>query len=149
MMPSKKSKSISSGIILRKNKTFLIIHPTNNTFWNIPKGLQEEGETFKETAIRETREETGLCFSIESLTPLGEFSYLPTKDLILFENITEDLPDINTMKCTSFFKYKDVDLPEIDHFLYVEFETLKNYLNPSLLTIFEKIYGENAFRLIT
>jgi ADP-ribose pyrophosphatase YjhB (NUDIX family) len=55
---------ISAGIIIIWNKNILLAHPTNHKMfstWDIPKGAVEDGESFKEAALRETREEVGLC----------------------------------------------------------------------------------------
>ena len=53
----------SAGIVLfrRKNSEilFLLLHyPSGH--WDFVKGKMEKGETFHQTAIRETREETGI-----------------------------------------------------------------------------------------
>lgn len=40
-------------------------------FWSFPKGHQEIGETDIETAIRETREETGLEVKITDANPIS------------------------------------------------------------------------------
>lgn len=54
----------AGGIVFRRNKKsndieILLIQDAKNR-WTIPKGHIEEGETSKETAEREIREETGL-----------------------------------------------------------------------------------------
>jgi len=54
----------AGGIIFRRNPTskeleILLIQDAKNR-WTIPKGHIEEGETSKETAEREVKEETGL-----------------------------------------------------------------------------------------
>jgi 8-oxo-dGTP pyrophosphatase MutT (NUDIX family) len=41
--------------------------------WALPKGTPDAGETLEETALRETREETGLRVEIEE--PIGSVSY--------------------------------------------------------------------------
>jgi bis(5'-nucleosidyl)-tetraphosphatase len=56
-------EEISAGIVLfRKEETkkiFLLLHyPSGH--WDFVKGKMEKGETTHETAIRETREETGI-----------------------------------------------------------------------------------------
>lgn len=55
---------ISSGIVLIYDDKLLLCHPTNskwNETYSFPKGLKEDNnETLLETAIRETKEETGI-----------------------------------------------------------------------------------------
>ena len=41
--------------------------------WALPKGTPDSGETLEETALRETREETGLQVEIEA--PIRSISY--------------------------------------------------------------------------
>jgi|GEM_PF-1565098 len=82
-MPSKKEKSakgavgrssppISAGCLVTRVRDgvteVLLVHPRGATFrkplFGIPKGEVEPGETPEETALRETREETGLIVQI-------------------------------------------------------------------------------------
>ena len=55
-------EEVSSGIILFndiKGRKFLLLnYPSKH--WDFVKGKMEEGETYHETALRETREETGI-----------------------------------------------------------------------------------------
>jgi 8-oxo-dGTP pyrophosphatase MutT (NUDIX family) len=55
-------EEISAGIILFNNnerRRFLLLnYPSKH--WDFVKGKMEEGETFHETALRETEEETGI-----------------------------------------------------------------------------------------
>jgi 8-oxo-dGTP pyrophosphatase MutT (NUDIX family) len=37
----------------------LVLHDTPHPYWGFPKGRQNQGESYKQTAIREIREETG------------------------------------------------------------------------------------------
>jgi 8-oxo-dGTP pyrophosphatase MutT (NUDIX family) len=41
--------------------------------WALPKGTPDQGETLEETAVREVKEETGLCVEIEAT--LGNIEY--------------------------------------------------------------------------
>jgi 8-oxo-dGTP pyrophosphatase MutT (NUDIX family) len=43
----------------------LLVHRRNPRLWALPKGTPDSGETIEETALRETREETGLEVAIE------------------------------------------------------------------------------------
>lgn len=48
----------SGGLLLNSNDEFLFIK--RNGRWDVPKGHLEKGESFRECAVREVREETGL-----------------------------------------------------------------------------------------
>jgi 8-oxo-dGTP pyrophosphatase MutT (NUDIX family) len=43
----------------------LLVHRRSPRLWALPKGTPDSGETVEETALRETREETGLEVAIE------------------------------------------------------------------------------------
>ncbi|MDQ2674014.1 MAG: NUDIX hydrolase [Chloroflexota bacterium] len=43
----------------------LLVHRRSPRLWALPKGTPDSGETVEETALRETREETGLEVPIE------------------------------------------------------------------------------------
>lgn len=45
----------------------LMIHRTDNDKWALPGGAQDVGETIAQTAVRETREETGIAIEITGL----------------------------------------------------------------------------------
>ena len=49
------------------------MHRRHPRLWALPKGTPNAGETLEETALRETREETGLQVEIEA--PLGAIRY--------------------------------------------------------------------------
>jgi 8-oxo-dGTP pyrophosphatase MutT (NUDIX family) len=54
--------------------TVLVGHKTP-TIWRVPKGMQNQGETIEETAIREVQEETGFLASIVTLVGIGRWTY--------------------------------------------------------------------------
>jgi len=61
----KREKSCGAIVYRREsgNVLYLIIQQKSR-HWSFPKGHVERGESEKETALREIREETGLCVSI-------------------------------------------------------------------------------------
>ena len=54
------------GVVIFRGKILLLYKNYRNKYegWVLPKGTVEEGEEYKETAIREVREETGVSASI-------------------------------------------------------------------------------------
>lgn len=51
----------------------MIVHRRSPLLWALPKGTPDSGETIEETALRETREETGLEVAIEA--PISSIRY--------------------------------------------------------------------------
>ena len=85
-----KTEKSCGCIVLEGNKVLLISakDDNGNLFWSFPKGHQEIGETDIETAIRETKEETGLDVEIKDTAPIktGHFVHGGTvyKNILLF-----------------------------------------------------------------
>ena len=52
----------------------VLVHRRHPRLWALPKGTPDAGETLEETALRETREETGLDVELEA--PLRSISYV-------------------------------------------------------------------------
>lgn len=50
----------ATAFVLDDQKRVLLIQRTDNGLWAIPGGAQDFGEYIAETAVRETREETGI-----------------------------------------------------------------------------------------
>jgi len=67
-------------IIFNPQDQVLLCHRRDLDIWNLPGGGMEPGELPNETAIRETREETGLEVEIERL--VGVYSKPNNNDLI-------------------------------------------------------------------
>ena len=57
---------VVAGVVLEQDKKFLLVqeaHPKVYGKWNLPAGRVDEGETIKEAAAREAKEEAG--FDVE------------------------------------------------------------------------------------
>ncbi|MDQ3690222.1 MAG: NUDIX hydrolase [Chloroflexota bacterium] len=58
---------------MQDRREILVVHRRAPVLWALPKGTPDSGETIEETALRETREETGLEVEIE--VPLSSIRY--------------------------------------------------------------------------
>jgi len=74
------------------------VHRREPRLWALPKGTPQSGETLEETAVRETREESGLEVRIEApIMPISYFfvrgrtRYHKTVHFFLMEPIGGDL----------------------------------------------------------
>ena len=54
------------GVVIFRGKILVLYKNYKNKYegWVLPKGTVEEGEDFKQTALREVKEETGVTASI-------------------------------------------------------------------------------------
>lgn len=62
---------LASGIIAIRENTVLLVR--DKFGWSLPKGSTEKGETFLETAKRETNEETGLDIEVNNVAFITEY----------------------------------------------------------------------------
>ena len=107
----------SCGVVVTDGNRVLLGHATRSPRWDIPKGVAEPGETCVVAAARELLEETGLAIRPEELTNLGLHAYLRGKDLALFAWSPPQLPDPESLSCSSHFTLPNgTRLPEFDRF---------------------------------
>lgn len=109
---------ISCGtLIVNPAGQLLLCHVTHTAKWDIPKGMQDDGESTLEAAMRELREEAGTAFPAERFVDLGLFDYRPDKRLHLYlVRAGADLETLDHLVCTSFFPHQSsgVATPEVD-----------------------------------
>ena len=60
----------------------MLAHRRSPTIWALPKGTPSDDETLEETAIRETREETGLDVVVEA--PIDAIHYFFVRGSVRF-----------------------------------------------------------------
>jgi 8-oxo-dGTP pyrophosphatase MutT (NUDIX family) len=110
-------RQTSCGVIVTDRKRILLGHATRSPRWDIPKGTAEPDESFVDAAVRELHEETSLVASPDDLVALGVHTYLRGKDLALFAWKLSQLPDPQSLTCSSHFALPNGTLlPEFDRF---------------------------------
>ena len=71
------------GVVIFRGKILLLFKNYKNRYegWVLPKGTVEEGEEYKETALREVREETGVSASIIKYIGKSQYSFTTQQDM--------------------------------------------------------------------
>jgi 8-oxo-dGTP pyrophosphatase MutT (NUDIX family) len=71
------ARATSAGGVVHRSvedrHEIVVVHRRAPVLWALPKGTPDSGETLEETALRETREETGLEVEIEA--PISSIRY--------------------------------------------------------------------------
>lgn len=141
----------SCGIIpFRKNEEgemeFFVGHPgghypNQKDLWMFLKGAVENGETWKETALREFKEETGLPMEdceINSLIPLGSVQQNPHKIAVAFGLY---YPDIDPEKC--FSNTVNGIIPEIDKYCWMTYDQICKYTHHTHMFFYDQLIEMN------
>ena len=112
--------TVSCGtLVLNAKGQLLLCHVTHTAAWDIPKGMRDPGETSLEAAMRELREEAGVCFEAARFRDLGEFDYRRDKRLHLYRiDAGDELGDLGHLVCSSYFPHAKTGkpTPEMDGF---------------------------------
>ena len=73
------------GVVIFRGKILLLYKNYRNKYEGLvlPKGTVEEGEEYKETAVREVREETGVRASIIKYVGKSQYTFSTSHDVIV------------------------------------------------------------------
>lgn len=131
--------SVSCGtLVLDGGGRLLLGHVTGTAAWDIPKGMQDPGETALQAAMRELREEAGLSFAADRFADLGQLSYRRDKRLHLFRvEAGAELGDLGQLVCTSYFPHHATGkpTPEMDGFRWARRDELSQLCWPRMASL--------------
>ena len=73
------------GVVIFRGKILLLYKNYKNRYegWVLPKGTVEEGEEYKETALREVKEETGAKASIIKYVGKSQYTFNTAHDVVV------------------------------------------------------------------
>ena len=144
-------KVISCGVVmLNTHRELFVCHATGTPRWDLPKGIQDPGESARQTAVRETWEETSLWLDPASLTDLGPFDYLPAKRLHLFAlHVASDAFDPRQCRCHSTFPHHATGLPtpEADAYAWKAVDRLHEWCGKNMTRVLTAIDWSSLDRL--
>lgn len=72
------------GVVIHKGKVLLLYKNQNGKYigWVLPKGTIEKGESYKQTALREVKEETGASAKIIRYVGKTQYNFRVADDMI-------------------------------------------------------------------
>ena len=75
------------GVVIFRGKILLLYKNVKNKYegWVLPKGTVEQGEDFKDTALREVLEESGAKATIIKYIGKSEYSFVVPEDTVMKE----------------------------------------------------------------
>lgn len=143
-------KELSCGIIiLNEYDEILMGHSTGNTFYDLPKGGIEDGETHLQCALRECLEETGLDFTSSPLIEIGMMKYNKKKDLFLFlAHVLKLSIDFDMLACTTHFDDGERQHPEFDGYHWVTVDEVEEMCTINMARVIHEFLDNNEFGLI-
>ncbi len=137
---------ISCGvIILNEIGEIFMGHSNGNTWFDLPKGEMDPGESAIKCAIRETMEETSLVIAEAEAVDLGLHSYNKEKSLHLFlVRRQKSEIDLSSLVCNSFFehRYTKKMIPEVDSFKWMDYKEAEKNCAKSMGKLINKLIAD-------
>ena len=138
-------KTTCGMFLFDRRGKFLICHPTGSDeyTWSIPKGLQEPGENYLESATRELEEETGIDLmkmtdSVKGVYDLPKVNYVhKLKTLRPFVVVTNILVPVGSLVCRSIAAC--IGLPECDDFKWVTMKEAEKLIHETQLRCLSRV----------
>jgi ADP-ribose pyrophosphatase YjhB (NUDIX family) len=116
----------SAGLVILKDNKILLCHPTNarwNGTFSIPKGRIKKGESKKEAAIRETKEEVGININKYMIDNKKKCIKYKDKKGKTYKKVYYFVVELSFLK--DYIPKEQLQLEEVDHAAFYDYETAK------------------------
>ncbi|MCL1884188.1 MAG: NUDIX domain-containing protein [Defluviitaleaceae bacterium] len=89
------------GVVIFRNKVLVLYKNQNGRHigWVMPKGSVEIGETYKEAALREVKEESGVSARVIKYLGKTEYTFKASEEEIISKAVHWYLMTTNSFKC--------------------------------------------------
>ena len=126
------------GVVIFRGKVLLLYKNYKNKYegWVLPKGTVEEGEEYKETALREVREETGVQAQIIKYVNKSNYTFNTAYDVV-----NKDV-HLYLMMADSYYSKPQREEYFMDSGYYKYHEAYHLLKFPNEKQILEQAYGE-------
>jgi 8-oxo-dGTP pyrophosphatase MutT (NUDIX family) len=132
-------KVVSCGVVMvNARREVFACHATGTPRWDLPKGVQDPGESAIQTALREVWEETSLALEPASLNEFGLYDYLPAKRLHLFAlRVAMDAFEISACRCHTRFPHHATGVPtlEVDAYAWKPLDRLDTWCGKNMTRV--------------
>jgi 8-oxo-dGTP pyrophosphatase MutT (NUDIX family) len=133
------AKVVSCGVLmLNARRERFVCHATGTRRWDLPKGVQDPGESALQTVLREVWEETSLALEPQTLDDLGSYDYLPAKRLHLFAlRVALDAFRIGDCRCHTSFLHHATGIPtlEVDAYAWKALDRLDDWCGKNMARV--------------
>lgn len=151
-MKTEAKQKISAGLAIIYNNKLLLAHPYNRRWYNsygIPKGGVDEGETYLDAAIRETKEEVGINVPKKlidkkenkffvSFSPKNKKGYTKVVYyyVVKIDNLSQlGITDLRIPK-------KQLQLEEVDWAGFIDYKELQKRITPSQIPLINNLISK-------
>jgi len=132
-------KVVSCGLVLlNARREVFLCHVTGTTRWDLPKGVQDPGESALQTVLREVWEETSLALEPQTLDDLGLYEYLPAKRLHLYAlRVAMGAFRIGDCRCHTSFPHHATGIPtlEVDAYAWKSLDRLDGWCGKNMTRV--------------
>ena len=117
-------KKITCAVVIIDNSGAILgCHPTAHpNVYDFPKGCAGFAERDIDAAVRELQEETGIVYGEQEkneFSDCGTYPHLKDKNIHIFIHKVDKLPELDNLKCTSYFDWDGVHTPEVDGYAVI------------------------------
>jgi 8-oxo-dGTP pyrophosphatase MutT (NUDIX family) len=144
-------KVVSCGVVMvNARREVFVCHATGTRRWDLPKGVQDPGESATQTALREVWEETSLALEPASLHELGLYDYLRAQRLHLFAlRVAMDAFEISACRCHTSFTHRTTGVPtlEVDAYAWKPLDRLDTWCGKNMTRVLRTLDWRRIERL--